>query len=124
MVSRKEIYRKIQSAFWDYNVDPADIYLILLDKKEGTGFFSKEKILVRLLERLSWYEIVDILSEKYLAKNLKISILSKIRNSAIRNKYEFIGRILRGETLSDSGWSIQNRERLKSSVLSHRWHGS
>ena len=28
MISKEEINRKIKAAFWDYNIDPHDIYLI------------------------------------------------------------------------------------------------
>ncbi|MCF6271091.1 MAG: hypothetical protein L3J41_15370 [Melioribacteraceae bacterium] len=124
MISKKEISKKINSAFWDYNIDPNDIYLIVLGKKEGTGFFTVEKILIRLLERLSWYEIVDLFGKEFLTKNLSPSIIKEIRNPEIRNRYEFIRRILQRETLSHTGWGFENRKRLKSSVLSHRWNGA
>ena len=118
MLSEKEIKQKIKSAFWDYNIDPANIYLTVLGRKKGTGFFTKEKILVRLLERLSWYEIIDLFGKDYLTKNLTSSITGKIRNREIRRKYEFVRRILQNEAVSLTGWSLQNRKRLKSSILS------
>jgi len=124
MLSKEEINKKMKAAFWDYAVDPYNIFLIALGKKMGNRFFSKEKILVRLIERLSWYEIIDLFGKEFLAKNLNPSIISKIRNPEIRNKYEFIRRVLQEETLSYSGWSVQNRQRLKSSVLSNRRYGS
>jgi len=124
MISNDEINKKIKSAFWDYDIDPEETYLIALGKKKGDNFFSKEKILIRLIERLSWYEIVDLFGKEFLTKNLSPSIISKIKNPDIRNRYEFIRRVLQGETLSYSGWSIQNRQRLKSSVLSDRRYGS
>lgn len=120
MLSNEEIFRKIKAAFWDYDIDPYEIYLVVLGKKEGDNFFSKGKILIRLIERLSWYEIVDLFGKEFLANNLSPLIISKIRNPEIRNRYEFIRRVLQGETLSYTGWSVQNRQRLKSSVLSKR----
>jgi hypothetical protein len=120
MISKEEINKKIKSAFWDYNIDPENIYMIALGKKEGTIFFTREKILIRLLERLSWYEIIDLFGKEFLKRNLSSSVVSKIRNQEIRNRYEFIRKILQGETISYSGWSAQNRKRLESSVLSDR----
>ena len=124
MISKEEINRKIKAAFWDYNIDPHDIYLIALGKKERAGFFTKERILIRLLERLSWYELIDLFGKEFLIRNLESSIIRKIRNQGIRNRYELIRRILQGEVVSNTGWSLQNRKRLKSSVLSHRWYGT
>ncbi len=79
MISQEEINKKIKSAFWDYNIDPENIYAIVLGKKEETKFFTSEKIIIRLLERLSWYEIVDILGKEFLTRNLTASIISKIK---------------------------------------------
>jgi len=124
MISEKEKISKIKSAFWDYNICPQDIYMVVVGKKEGSGIFTREKILIRLLERLSWYEIIDLFGKEFLRKNLRQAIISKIRNPEIRNRYEFIRRILQKETVSFTGWSVQNRKRLESSILSHRWYGA
>ena len=123
MISRDEINKKIKAAFWDYNIDPNKLYLILIGKDSGKEF-SKEKILLRLLERLSWYELLDILGKEYLANNLNRLWINKIRNPVIREKYESIRKILQGEAISNSGWSDQNRKRLKASLLSDRRYGS
>jgi hypothetical protein len=120
MLSSKEINKKIKAAFWDYNIDPHNIYLTALGKKTGAGFFTREKILVRLIERLSWYELIDLFGKEFLIKNLSQSIIGKVRNSEIRNRYESIRKILQGEAVSNTGWSNKNRRRLKASLLSDR----
>jgi hypothetical protein len=119
----ESIYQKIQSAFWDYNIDPSKLYLILLDKNPSIGSLTKEKILLRLIETLSWYEILDLLGKDYLRKNLTKDITNKIRNSVLRERYEYVRRILQNEALSSSGWSDENRKRLKTSIPSH-WRNS
>lgn len=124
MLSREEINKKIKSAFWDYNIDPDDIYLIALDKKIAGGIFSKEKILVRLIERLSWYELIDLFGKDYFKVNLNKQLINKIRNPGIRQRYEYIRQLLQGEVVSSAGWSDQNRKRLKASILSDRWYSS
>ena len=124
MILRKEIINKIKSVYWDYNVDPAEIYLTVMGRSNAKGFFTKEKILLRLIERLSWYELIDLVGKEYLTKNLNKTIIEKIRNPQIRNKYESIRKILQGEAVSTAGWSDQNRKRLKASILSDRRYGS
>lgn len=120
MISREEIANKIKAAFWDYAIDADEIYLIALGKKASNSFFSKEKIFIRLIERLSWYELLDMFGKEILKMSLTKSIIAKIRDPEIRSKYESIRRILQGETLPASGWSDQNRKRLKASILSDR----
>lgn len=124
MILKEEIRKQIESVFWDYNVDPDEIYLTVIGEKDTEGFFTKEKILLRLIERLSWYELNDLLGKDYLAKNLTKSITGKIRNPQIRHRYEIIRKILSGEAVSTSGWSDKNRKRLKASVLSDRRYSS
>jgi hypothetical protein len=124
MISTEEINKKIKAAFWDYNINPYKLYLTAIDENSGNEFFTKEKILIRLIERLSWYELLDIFGKEFLLKNLSQALISKIRNPIIRERYESIGRILREEALSDSGWSDKNRRRLKASILSDRRYGA
>jgi len=124
MLSREEIKNKIKSAYWDYDIDPEKLYLIAIEEEGSEVFFTKEKILLRLIERLSWYELIDIFGKEYLSRNLNKALIEKIRNPQIRNKYESIRKILCGETVSPAGWSNQNRKRLKASILFNRWHGS
>jgi hypothetical protein len=124
MILSEEIKNRIKSVYWDYNVDPVEIYLTIIGRRNVDGFFTKEKILLRLIERLSWYELIDLLGKEYLTKNLNKTIIEKIRNPQIRNKYESIRKILQGEAVSTAGWSDQNRKRLKASILSDRRYGS
>lgn len=119
-----EKYKIIKSAFWDYNIDPELFLKILNNKIKEDSYFSKEKIFIRLLETLSWYDLVSLLGIEYLRNHLNDNILLKLRNPELRIRYDNARKILHGETLSASGWSSENRERLKSSVLSNRWYGN
>lgn len=124
MLDRETINRTLKGVIWDYNIDPFDIYLIALGKKESIGFFNKERSLLRLLERLSWYEVLLVFETDFLKENLTRNLISKIRNVQLSERYELIRKILHGETLSLTGWDIKNRERIKSSLLSNRWYST
>ncbi len=112
-------FNKIKSAFWNYE----KFYMILFDKIPSEGIFTKEKILPRLLEVLSWYEILDLFGKDYLKKNITKELISKIKNQELRDRYEYIRRVLHNEIISASGWSDKNRKRLRSSILSN-WRNS
>jgi hypothetical protein len=114
--------KTLRNIFWDYNVEPDEIYLILKKEKEEDKFFSREKILLRILERMGWYEVLELLGKDYLKKNLTVSLLRKIRNPNIKIRYEILRKFLQGEALSFTGWSDENSKRLKTSLLSERWY--
>ena len=81
-------------------------------------------ILNRMLERLNWYEILDILGIDLIKQLLKPEIISKLRNKEIRERYETIRRILFKEPLPYSGWDPEYRKRIKATLLSNRWYRS
>lgn len=116
------VNKKIKSAFWDYNVDPEEIYEIILGKRAPAGFLKKEYLLRRILERLSWYEIVDIFGIEFLKNNITPEITSGIRNNNLKTRYELFWKLLHGEAVPLAGWSHENRKRLAASLLSDRWN--
>lgn len=52
MKNEESSYKKIKDAFWDYNIDPEKLYLILWDKIPPDGMFTKIKIPLMLTEVL------------------------------------------------------------------------
>jgi hypothetical protein len=56
-LSEKEIILK--SIFWDYNITGKELYSMLVGDITG-NFPGKEKIFIRMLERLGWYDILNI----------------------------------------------------------------
>lgn len=120
MISESEIREILKGVVWDYNIDPYDLYLITLGKKEPIGWFNKERSLIRFIERLRWYDLLEIFGAEFMRENLTDKLIAKLYPPGIRKRYELIYSILHGEAVSPSGWSAENRERLKASVLSNR----
>ena len=119
-MSREEVNKILRGVVWDYNIEPYELYQIALEQSSEKGFLSKENILLRFIQRLSWYEIQSLFTIDYLKNNLTPSLLNRIRNKQIKHRYELILKVLRGETLSLTGWDFENRKRIKSAVLSNR----
>ncbi len=119
MDSENEIREILKGVVWDYNIDPYDLYLVALGKKEGLDFLDKEWALRRLLQSLSWYKLLELFGADFLRENLTPDLIRKIWPKGLRERYEIIRGILQGEVVSPSGWSPENRERLAASVLSH-----
>ena len=121
-IEKKDIKRILTQIIWDYNVKPDDLYLVLTGKKESAGPFTAEKIFIRMLERLSWYDLLDMVGIEYLRSNLTKELIGKIRFHDLKEKYEFIRKILQREAISFSGWSAEYRKKIESTLLSNRWY--
>ena len=109
---------------WDYDVDPAEIEEVLAGRRNSAGPFDRGKLLVRLLERLSWYELLEMFGSEGIKEILTPQIINKLRFPFMRHKYEFIRKVLHGEPVSFTGWSDESRARVKTTILSNRWHRS
>ena len=50
---------------WDYNINPYDLYKVVIGEKERIGQFDRERVFLRMIERLSWYDLINILGHVY-----------------------------------------------------------
>ncbi len=117
-----EIRHLIRPVLWDYNIDPYDVFLVAKGEKERVGGFDQDKAILRLLERLSWYDLVNLFGIKKLRTLLTPGLIARLRLREQREKYEFVRKVLRGEPVSVTGWSPEYREKIKHTLLSHRWY--
>jgi len=115
----KEILKPI---IWDYDIDSELLYEVLECKRDRIGTFNKEKIIIRTLERLSWYELLELLGKEEPGKNLTEDIIQKLRFKEMQDKYEFTRKILQEEAVSYTGWSARYRKKSRHTLLSKRWY--
>ena len=120
----KSIQSIIKKIVWDYDINPYELYEVVTGRKARVGQFDAKRVLVRMLEILSWYELLDILGIEFLKASLTLDIIQQIRFKDLRDRYEFIRRILQGESVSFSGWDPEYRERVKHTLLSNRWYAA
>lgn len=117
----KSIIKRIA---WDYNIPLNDIYDVILRKKQNCYHWDFEKIFIRLLERVSWYDIIYLIGIKTIKKELTKSRIKLLFHQDQRQKYEDIRKILSGETVSFTEWGPAFNERIKSSLFSDRWYST
>jgi hypothetical protein len=77
-----------------------------------------------MLERLNWYELMDIFGIELIKRILSSEITGRLRNKELKERYERIRRILFREPLPFSGWDPEYRKRIESTLLSYRWDRS
>lgn len=119
-----EIREIMKHTVWDYAVDPLELYEVVAGKREKVGHLDAERIFLRMLERLSWYDLLDLLGVEGLRSRLTPHVIASQRRQDQRDRYEYVRRVLRKETVPFSGWDPRYREKVRGSLLSHRWYRS
>jgi hypothetical protein len=107
---------------WDYDIDPYELYEVIAGKIDRAGHFNAQRVFLRMLERLSWYDLLDLLGIEALNDLLNPETIAKIRHRDVREKYEYVRKTLQGEAVSFSGWDPESREKIRNTLLSHRWY--
>src|SRR5882724_7222924 len=102
--SRKRRARIIRRAFWDRKVEPSEIEEILTERRPPSGWLSAERIVIRLIESVTWYDVLDVLGLERARDLLSPTLIGKVRSKELRHRYEFTRRVLQGEALSVAGW--------------------
>lgn len=121
-MNKAAIQTALRGIIWDYDVDPDELFEVITGKREKAGPFDAERIFVRMLERLSWYELIELLGLEFIKNHLSKDVIRKIRFKALRGRYETIRKVLSGDPLSFSGWDHEYREKIKYTLLSNRWY--
>ncbi|MFQ6609501.1 MAG: hypothetical protein ACE5D7_01745 [Fidelibacterota bacterium] len=119
-----EELKLIKRINWDYNINPEDIYRVIKGEKTQAGHWDFNHIFIRCLERLSWYELLEIVGLKTIKQYLTKSIIEKIRFPEMRSKYERLRKILHNETVSYAKWGPEYREQIRNTLFSKRWYSA
>ena len=114
---------KILSALnWDYDVGVNDMLRVVDGTLLKIGPFDAQRILVRCLERLTWYRIVQLWGMDRLLVVYNDSLLKRLRSTELRSRYAFTFGVLQKEPVSASRWSPELRESMQHFLLSNRWY--
>ncbi len=120
-MSKEEQLQLLRTIFWDYNPPETDLLEVVTGfSKEG--LIPRENIFVRMLERLGWHEILEIIDVQTVKELLTPSVISRIRQPELRERYEFIRSVLSGSPLSFIGWGDEYYQRIKHTLFSDRWY--
>lgn len=109
---------------WDYNFSPEEIYNVILLKTEHCHHWDFEKIFIRLLERIFWYDLIYLFGVERLKKEITKSRIKKMYHPDLQKKYEQIRKILHGETVPFTEWGSEFNQRIKHTLFSNRWYST
>ena len=119
---QKHLYKALKRMVWDYDIPVEDLYDVIQGKKSHAGHWDFDHLLIRMLDHLSWYDLLDLLGRRTLEEKLVPEILQKIRSPEKRKKYERLGRILRGEPVSFTKWGPEYCQEIRGTLFSNRWY--
>ncbi len=122
-MTTEEKQNTLKKIFWDYSFSGHELYSIH-EKKKDTESITQEKIFIRMLERLGWHAVLDILGVEKVKLLLKKETIANIRQKELRERYEFIQKILFEETVFFTGWGDEYYQRIKHTLFSNRWYCS
>lgn len=104
LTEKRQIRSLLNAIVWDYNIDPYNLFEVAVGEKEQAGSFTREKALIRMIEYLGWYDLVQLFGLDGLRELLTNDIVSKLRPMELQEKYELVRKFLQGEAVSFSGW--------------------
>jgi len=122
MMTTAQKQNALKSLVWDYNVDGDRLLEVLLGLREKEGPFDQNRLFLRVLERLPWHDVLDMVGKNLLKQLLTPGLIARLRFPEQRRRYERIRKILQGEPVSFSGWDPRHREAYRRSLLSNRWY--
>jgi hypothetical protein len=91
---------------WDYLDKHEDMLAVIEGKLESSGCLTRDKLFVRSMERLSWYSFIDLWGIETIKMMYTPELARRIWPPSRRKHYDFAIGLLRGETLSATGWDF------------------
>ena len=119
LTEKTQIRSLLHAIVWDYDIDPYELFEVAAGKKEQAGSFTREKALIRMIEYLGWYDLLQLFGLAGLTELFTKDIISRLRHTELQEKYEFVRQVLQEETVSFSGWSPEYRKNSVACFHSH-----
>ncbi len=120
-MTENEKYSLLKKIFWDATLSGKELLEILSGRKTNV-LIDREMIFIRMIERLGWHEILNILGIDEVKRLLTKETISRLHQSELRERYEFIRSILSGEAVSFTGWGDEYYQKIKHTLFSDRWY--
>lgn len=120
----EETYRILKRLNWDYQIPLEDIFAVITGERSHAGHWDFEHLFIRMLERLNWYELLDLMGRETLMEHLTRDAIKQVRFPSLREKYERLRNILRGNPVSFTKWGPEYRDEVRDTLFSNRWYST
>jgi Zn-dependent peptidase ImmA (M78 family)/DNA-binding XRE family transcriptional regulator len=114
--------QRYSALFGDYYVNLDELWDVLQKKRERSGEWDFDRLFRRLLEGLSWYELLDLLDPETIKTHLTENLIKSLYPPSKRAYYDRIRNLLHQNNLSTNGWLSAAHKILKPTILCDRWY--
>ena len=117
----KIINELLKPLLWDYSISPMVWYGFMLSgTSKDVVPMSYDASLIRVLERMAWFDLLSLFGLATLRKKLTKKIIAQLRDPLLREHYEFARQLLHKKPISSSGWRTEYRQKIRATLLSDR----
>ncbi len=120
----KHIELILNQLMWDYDIPAFELYNCLQGTTPIAGFYTRENLLLKVFNNLSYSDIIRVLDIEEIKVILTPQFIQKLRFPNYRQKYEILRRILHKEALPASKWHDRANSFPQYPILSKRWYGA
>ena len=116
-LQKKDLLTKIT---WDYNVDYDELLHVVKGIKNKSGAFTRSILFARSLETFLWDDLVNLWGLERCIELYTDDVRRMLFSKELREEYDAVFSVLRGNPLPVSRRSPKDIERLRSSLLFNR----
>ena len=87
---------RLKALYWDIDVDPDELSLLLTGKIERIGRIDRIHLYRRLLMTYDWYTLLTIIPQDRLQEALSKPVIEHLYPESLKNRYLYAKRVLFG----------------------------
>ena len=123
-LSNEEKLKLMSSLNWDYLDKHEDMLAVIEGHLESSGAFTRDKLFVRSLERLTWYTIIGLWGIESIKELYTPETAGRIWPKDLRKRYDFALAVLRREPLPPARWGDEYFKSERYRFFSDRGNGA
>jgi len=120
----EEKLRLMKSLNWDYLDKHEDMLAVVEGKLKSSGAFTRDRLFVRSLERLTWHYVVALWGIENIKSLYTPELAGRIWPKSRRPHFDFALAVLRREPLPHSGWGTEYSKSERYRFFSDRRNSS
>ena len=126
-MSHEQRMKMATNLVWDYDSEPQEILQVIEGQQDRVAGLDADDLFVRALKEAAWHTIVELFGIDNVRRRLSQENIARLWPPALRERYERVRKLLRGETVSVAGWGSSDsrqriRETLRERTFSNRWY--
>ena len=92
----KDLTPKLTDVFWDIDVNPDRLLLLLRGDIEKVGHVDRTNLFRRLLKTYDWYTLLAMIPPDRLPEALSDAVLDHLYPAGLKDRYLYARRVLYG----------------------------